>query len=284
MQGRGSSIGLMGRLLLLVIFLAISPGAFALTTPERNGWVTDEAGILDADTASAIANRLVDLQRDTGDEVVVVTLRSLQGASIETWGNLLGESWHVGRSGGNDAGVLLIVAPNDREVRIAVGYGLGNRISDSIAAMIISDHILPYFRQGDFARGVKAGVDSIALQLDRPKGTNATEVERGAYPIAVQQPSLWTRLKYKLTLNHDTKVIAFWVLVFIVVFIWMVFNVGNVGGRRRRGYYNDYYDYNDNNSWFSFGGSSSSSSGSSGGSSGSSGGGGSFGGGATGSW
>ncbi len=169
MQGRGSGIALMGRLLLLVIFLAISPGAFALTTPERNGWVTDEAGILDANTASAIATRLVDLQRDTGDEVVVVTLRSLQGASIETWGNMLGESWRVGRSGGNDAGVLLIVAPNEREVRIAVGYGLGNRISDSIATMIIADHILPYFRQGDFARGVRAGVDSIALQLDGPR-------------------------------------------------------------------------------------------------------------------
>jgi uncharacterized protein len=284
MQGRGSGIGLMGRLLLLVIFLAISPGAFALTTPERNGWVTDEAGILDADTASAIANRLVDLQRDTGDEVAVVTLRSLQGASIETWGNLLGESWRVGRSGGNDVGVLLIVAPDDREVRIAVGYGLGNRISDSIAAMIISDHILPYFRQGDFARGVKAGVDSIALQLDRPKGTNATNVERGAYPVAVQRPSLWTRLKYKLTLNHDSKVIAFWVLVFIVVFIWMVCNAGNVGGRRRRRYYDDDYYSNNHSCGSSFGGSSSSSSGSSGSSGGSSGGGGSFGGGATGSW
>jgi uncharacterized protein len=280
MQGRGSSIGPMGRLLLFVIFLAVSPCAFALTTPERNGWVTDQAGILDADTASAIATRLIDLQRKTGDEVVVVTLSSLQGASIETWGNLLGESWRVGRGGGNDMGVLLIVAPTDRKVRIAVGYGLGNRISDSIAAAIISDHILPYFRQGDFAGGVKAGIVSIALQLDRAGGTNTTNVERGAYPVSLQQPGFWTRLRTKLTPSHHTKIVALWVLVGIVVLIWMVLNAGNVGGRRRRGYYSDYYDYNSNDSWFSFGGSSSG-----GGSSGSSGssGGGSFGGGATGS-
>src|SRR4051812_2635660 len=168
--------------LLLAVLVAISPVAFALTSPERNGWVTDQAGILDAGTASAIATRLIDLQRNTGDEVVVVTLSGLQGASIETWGNLLGESWRVGRNGGHDTGVLLIVAPNDRKVRIAVGYGLGNRISDSIAAAIISDHILPYFKQGDFARGVKAGVDSIAIQLDRragaTAGTSNTAVER----------------------------------------------------------------------------------------------------------
>jgi uncharacterized protein len=282
----------MGAVMKLVAFAVaicalLTNSAFALTTPERNGWVTDQAGILDAGTAGAIATRLIDLQRNTGNEVVVVTLSSLQGASIETWGNLLSESWRVGRNGGNDTGVLLIVAPSDRKVRIAVGYGLGNRISDSVAAAIISDHILPYFRQGDFARGVKAGVDSIYVQLDRAAGTKSTDVERGAYPISVQQPSLWARLKNKLRLSQDDKVIAFWVLVFVVILIWMVLNAGNVGGRRRRGYYYDYYDYDSNDSWFSFGSSSGGSSSSAGGSSGSSGassGGGSSGGGATGSW
>ena len=286
MQGGRNGIGLMARLLFLAVCLTISSAALALTTPERNGWVTDQAGILDSETASAIATRLIDLQRKTGYEVVVVTLSSLQDASIETWGNLLSESWRIGRSGGTDTGVLLIVAPNDRKVRIAVGYGLGNRISDSIAAAIIADHILPYFRQGDFVQGVKAGVGSIALQLDRSTGTSTADVERGAYPIATQQPSFWTRLYRKLTLNHDVKVIAFWALVCVVVFIWMVLNVGNLGGRRRRRYYDDdnytYYDYDDNSSGSWFGGSSSSGGGSSG-SSGSSGGG-SSGGGATGSW
>jgi len=262
--------------------------AFALSTPDRTGWVTDQAGILDADTIRALSERLDAHQSETGDEVIVVTLNSLQGVSIETWGNVLGESWGIGRGRGQDTGVLLIVAPDDREVRIAVGYGLTNRISDSVAAKIIDDHLVPFFRRGDFAGGVKAGVSSILLQLHRPSGTtaapSATDVERGAYPVPVYRPSFWEWLRAKLPSNHDTKVIAFWIVIFVVVFIWMVLNVGNVGGRRRRrssdGYYYDDYD-DSSDGWFSIDAGSSSSSG---GASNSSSSGGSFGGGATGSW
>jgi uncharacterized protein len=271
-----------------IICALLATAAFAFSTPERTGWVTDQAGILDAPTAAAITEQLDEHLHKTGDEVVVVTLESLQGAAIETWGNVLGESWGVGR-GNHDTGVLLVVAPNDRKVRIAVGYGLGNRISDSVAAMIIGDHIIPYFKQGDFAGGVKAGVNSILLQLDRPQGVTAApsnlNVERGAYPVQVQRQSFWQWLRWKLTPSHDTKVIAIWVAIFVVVFIWMALNAGNIGsGRRRRYYDDDDGDYWDSSSHshssgggggFSGGGSSSSSSG---------GGGGSFGGGATGSW
>lgn len=279
---------LVGLLVLCAALCALVASAFALSTPERTGWVTDQAGILDANTISALADRLDAHQSSTGDEVVVVTLSSLQGASIETWGNVLGESWGIGRGSGHDTGVLLIVAPDDREVRIAVGYGLTNRISDSVAAMIIADHLVPYFRRGDFAGGVKAGVSSILLQLRRASGTTAapsdTDVERGAYPVPVYRPSFWEWLRAKLPSNHDTKIIACFVVVFVVVFIWMVLNVGNVGGRRRRRSSDGNYYYDDDDSdgvWFSSGGGSSSSSSSGSGSSSS---GGSFGGGASGSW
>jgi uncharacterized protein len=261
----------------------LATAAFAFSTPERTGWVTDQAGILDG-AAAAIAEQLDAHRRKTGDEVVVVTLESLQGAAIETWGNMLGESWAVGRAN-HDTGVLLIVAPNDREVRIAVGYGLGNRIPDSVAAMIIGDHIIPYFRQGDFAAGVKAGVSSILLQLDRANGVTAApgnlEVERGAYPVQVQRQSFWQWLRWKLTPSRDAKIIAIWILIFLVVFIWMVLNVNNIGsGRRRRRYYDD-DDDDDDDYWdssrdhHSSGGGASYSGGSSSGS---------FGHGATGSW
>jgi uncharacterized protein len=274
----GGSIRATAQLLLLVALLTITSAAFAFTAPERTGRVTDEAGILGSDNAAGIATMLADLQSKTGDEVVVVTLKSLQGASIETWGNVLGESWGIGRSSGHDTGALLIVAPNDRKVRIAVGYGLGNRISDAIADSIITDHILPYFKQGDFVQGVRSGVSSIVLQLDRPRGTttvpSSTDVERGAYPVKFQQPSFWQWLRWKLTPSHQTKVIALWVtLIVIVVFVVMLISSGGGGG--------GWYGYDDNSSdggWFN--GSSWSSSGGGGGSSG----GGSFGGGATGSW
>ena len=272
------------RLIALVVGLCtlLATAAFALTTPERTGRVTDQAGILDTGTAGAIAAQLDELQRQTGDEVVVVTLKSLEGVSIETWGNLLGENWRVGRSGGRDSGVLLIVAPNDRKVRIAVGYGLGNRISDQIAEAIIADHILPYFRQGDLAGGVKAGVNSILLQLDRQGGATTTtsqaQVERGAYPLQLQRPSFWQWLRAKLRPSHETKVIAVWVGIFVIVYILMVLNVWNVGsGSGRRGW----YGYGRSSWGSSSGGFFSGGGGSSGGGSSSHG---SFGGGATGSW
>jgi len=275
--------------LVLAVLVALTTVALALSTPARNGWVTDEAGILDADTANALATRLIDLQRKTGDEVIVVTLSGLQGASIETWGNVLGESWNVGKAGGGDKGVLLIVAPNDRQVRIAVGYGLGNRISDSTAAAIIGDHILPYFRSGDFTAGIKAGVESIALQLDSSGAASTVNVERGAEPIRTSLSALWSRWKP----SASTLKTLIWVGVVIVV-LFFVASVSPSGGYRRR--WDDDDDYNStwgNNNRSSYRGSSwsssnsssggrsswSSSSSSSGGSSHSS-----FGGGATGKW
>ena len=274
-------IGTAAWLLFLVAVFAITSAAYAFTAPERTGWVTDEAGLLDSSTAAGIASMLSDLQGKTGDEVVVVTLKSLQGATIETWGNVLGESWGIGRSGGADTGALLIVAPNDRKVRIAVGYGLGNRISDQIADSIIADHILPYFRQGDFVQGIRSGVSSIVLQLDRPRGTTTAQstidVERGAYPVKVYRQSFWQWLRWKLTPSHQTKVIAFWVLIIIVVIIVMTLTDFGSGRRGRRYYDNDGWGSSSSGGgWSSGGGGSSHSSSSSGG--------GSFGGGATGSW
>src|SRR4051812_59581 len=149
------------------ISLAFASAAAALSTPTRDGWVTDQAGVIDPETASNLARDLAELQRQTGAEVVVVTLKSLEGASIETWGDVLGETWGVGRADGKDNGALLIVAPNDRKVRIAVGYGLGDRLTDSVSQAIVADDIVPNFRRGDFAAGIKAGVDSIAARIER---------------------------------------------------------------------------------------------------------------------
>jgi len=265
--------------LFAAILCLISALSAAFSIPERNGWVTDQARILDQDSADALARRLHDIQHDTGDEVVVVTLGSLQGTSIEHWGNLLGETWQVGKANGKDNGVVLVVAPNDRQVRLAVGYGLSNRIPDSVAATIISDHILPYFRAGDFKAGIRAGIESIAIQLDP-----ATPVA----PPTRSTTSIWASSFSQLIPSMATvKTFVFWGVIVLVVLIVLIFNATNVGPRRR---WNDYNGGWGNSGWGSSSSSSSWSSsswsssggGSSGG--GSSGGGGSFGGGASGSW
>jgi uncharacterized protein len=126
--------------------------------PSRTGAVVDAADIIRPNQEQALAAKAESLKSQSGVELVVVTLPSLQGYSIERWGRDLGNRWQVGGSAAR--GVVLIVAPNDREVRIEVGDGLP--LSDSTAASIISNVIVPQFRSGEMSGGIMAGVDAIA--------------------------------------------------------------------------------------------------------------------------
>jgi uncharacterized protein len=100
----------------------------------------------------------------TGQQVVVVTLPSLQGFTIEDFGYQLGRDWGIGQKGKNN-GVLLIIAPKEHKVRIEVGYGLEGTLTDSTSRTIIEQRILPAFRRGDFNTGVLAGTTSIVQYL-----------------------------------------------------------------------------------------------------------------------
>ena len=104
-------------------FVATAALAQSLTFPELTGRVVDEAGILDAATREQLEKLSADLEAKTTDQLVVVTLKSLQGTSIEDYGYQLGRKWQIGQKDKNN-GVILIVAPNDKRVRIEVGYGL----------------------------------------------------------------------------------------------------------------------------------------------------------------
>jgi uncharacterized protein len=95
---------------------------------------------------------------------VVVTLKSLQGTSIEDFGVELGRRWQIGQKGKNN-GVLLIVAPSERSVRIEVGYGLEGTLTDAVSRLIIENAILPRFRANDFPGGISRGVDDIISVL-----------------------------------------------------------------------------------------------------------------------
>ena len=105
-----------------------------------------------------------DLEAKTTDQFVVVTLKSLQGTSIEDYGYRLGRHWQIGQKDKNN-GVLLIVAPNERKVRIEVGYGLEGTLTDAISQLIIQNSILPRFKAGDFPGGIKRGVEDIVQVL-----------------------------------------------------------------------------------------------------------------------
>jgi uncharacterized protein len=143
--------------------------------PKLTGRVVDAAGVLSADTVQALDASLARHEKETSNQVVVVTLKDLQGYAIEDFGYQLGRHWGIGQAG-RDNGALLIVAPGERAVRIEVGYGLEHALTDAVAHNIIQTVILPMFRQGDYDAGVRAGV---AAMLAAIGGTYEPLPEKG---------------------------------------------------------------------------------------------------------
>ena len=162
---RGGAVRSRARLALFafVAFLLVLP-ALALDFPALSGRVVDDAGVLDEGTRAALTQKLAEFEAKTTDQFVVVTLKSLQGTSIEDFGVELGRHWQIGQRDKNN-GVLLIVAPNERRVRIEVGYGLEGALTDAVSRLIIENGITPRFRAGDFAGGITRGVDDIISVL-----------------------------------------------------------------------------------------------------------------------
>jgi len=165
-------------LVLAILFLAFSLPAFAAPTfPALTGRVVDEAGIIPAATEVSLDQKLKGLEDATGDQLVVVTLKSLQGYEIADYGYQLGRAWQIGQKGRNN-GVLLIVAPNEHDVRIEVGYGLEGDLTDAVSRLIIEQSILPKFRAGDMAAGIAAGTDDIIKVLSGDAAAYKTKAEQ----------------------------------------------------------------------------------------------------------
>ncbi len=146
------------------VCLTCAGAAQTLTFPALTGRVVDEAGLLDPTDRAALTDSLAALEAKTTDQLVIVTLKSLQGTSIEDYGYQLGRRWQIGLKDKN-TGVLLIVAPNERKVRIEVGYGLEGTLTDALTKVIIENSILPSFRAGDFPGGIKRGAADIIRAL-----------------------------------------------------------------------------------------------------------------------
>ncbi|MGI9381987.1 MAG: TPM domain-containing protein [Methyloligellaceae bacterium] len=129
--------------------------------PALTGRVVDQAEVLTAEDEAGLTADLEVLEKKSTDQLVVVTLRSLQGRPIEDFGYRLGRHWGIGQKG-KDNGVLLIVVPAARKVRIEVGRGLEPVLTDAVSRLIIENAILPRFKAGDLPGGIKAGVRDIA--------------------------------------------------------------------------------------------------------------------------
>lgn len=148
-------------LLLCGVGLLVTPcSTNAQTLPTPNGAVTDTAGMLKPETKEALAKTLNDYYSNTGNSVVVVTVPSLEGDTIENVASALFSKWGIGQKK-KDNGVLLLISKGDQELRIEVGYGLEPVLTDAKSSRIIREIIIPYFKADDFNGGVTAGVEAI---------------------------------------------------------------------------------------------------------------------------
>lgn len=192
-----------GFALALVFWLV--PASAQPTFPALSGRIVDNADLLTPADRAALAAELQALENKSSDQLVVVTVPSLQGYTIEDYGYQLGRHWGIGTTKLNN-GVLLIVAPNERKVRIEVGRGLEPTLTDALSRIVIDNAILPRFRAGDFAGGIKDGVGDIVRVLTG----DAAEVEARA----------------RARQDADNEAVD-WVMVIIwtVILLWIVYSI-----------------------------------------------------------
>jgi len=150
---------------LLALLLAVP--ATAQNFPPLTGRVVDAANILSPATKASITQTLEALETQSQRQLVVATVPSLDGYDVADYGYQLGRTWGIGDKTRND-GVVLLIAPNERRMHIAVGYGLEPVLTDALASQIIRNDITPKFKDGDFDGGVTAGVNAIVHQLQLP--------------------------------------------------------------------------------------------------------------------
>ena len=209
-------------LVLLALLAVWGTGARAAPPkfPAFSGYVVDAAHLLRPDTVAALTEKLGAFQRTSGNQLVVATIPSLGDVPIEDYGYQLGRAWGVGQKGKN-SGVILLIAPNDRKLRIEVGYGLEPVLTDALTNVIINQKIVPPFRAGDIDGGVTAGIDAIVAQL----GADPATASAAAAQATVDQ----AQARHHRSVGPGA---FFWL---VIVIVWVIFSVLRRGGGGGRG-------------------------------------------------
>jgi uncharacterized protein len=159
--------------LALLASLCLGVAALAINFPPLTGRIVDQANIISRETREALEPKLADLEAKSGIQLVIATVSSLEGQEIEPYANQLFRYWKLGEKTKNN-GVLLLVAPRERRVRIEAGYGLEGTLTDALSSVIISNAMTPRFKAGDFNGGIVRGIDDIVTVLT----TDASEWQK----------------------------------------------------------------------------------------------------------
>lgn len=174
----------------IILVLLLSAIAAALDVPALRGRVNDYANVLQPNQAQSLEAQLAQLERDTGHQVAVLTIPTLNGEDLEGFSIRVAESWKIGKKG-FDNGAILLVAVKDRRLRLEVGYGLEGVMPDAIAKRVTADYIVPYFRRQDYGGGIVAGitaVDKILRKEPLPESARKKVQSRGgnlSFPLMI---------------------------------------------------------------------------------------------------
>ena len=154
---------------ILALLLCWACSALALVAvPPLSGQVVDQTGTLSAGDIASLTQTLKDLETRKGSQIAVLIVPTTDGEAIEQYSLRVAEAWKIGRKKIDD-GALLVIAKNDRRLRIEVGYGLEGALTDATTKRIIDEDITPKFKTGDFAGGVSAGIDRMVRVIDGEK-------------------------------------------------------------------------------------------------------------------
>lgn len=162
----------------ILLILALAVQVLAADLPALKGYVNDYAGLLTPARTAALEQALSDFERSDSTQIVVLTVPNLGGEDIESFSIRVAEAWKIGQQG-IDNGVILLVARDERKVRIEVGRGLEGKLTDLVSGRIIRGEITPRFKSGDFDGGVVAGVTAIAAVVKGEYQANPRDLQQG---------------------------------------------------------------------------------------------------------
>ena len=202
--------------LLASCFSFLASLASAQTFPKATGRVNDFANVIDAATEADLDRRLDQLEQQTSSEIAVATVESLNGIPVEEYANRLFKEWGIGQAK-QDNGVLVLVAPNEREMRIEVGYGLEGVLPDGLAGQVIRDDFTPRFRENNYSGGIRNGVNHLADIVEKHQVLTPEEIAK---------------------LNQDAGVtVPFWFMIpFFGLFVTIGFGMMGIGLRTKTGF------------------------------------------------
>ncbi|TSA24100.1 TPM domain-containing protein [bacterium] len=171
------------RIILVIWILVVIPFLLAakVTYPTPKQWVNDFAGVLSSNTARQLNNLALEIKQKTGFELAVAIVKDLQGEDYYTYANKLYEKWGIGSK--NDEGCLILVAINERKLKIEVGYGAEGFITDGLLGEIVDTYMVPYLNNNNWDQGVLQGYLALASIIGKHYGVQFDGVPEGAYQL-----------------------------------------------------------------------------------------------------